>query len=70
MDCGTGFESLQFPDEIVLKILDYLSLGELFQCARVSKRLNTICNDNSLSYRKSILVMKDLLNRERSEIKY
>ena len=38
------------PNEIVLQILGYLNLGELIQCARVSKRFNSICKDNSLSY--------------------
>ena len=68
MDCATGIESLPFPDEIVLKILGYLSLGELIQCTRVSKRLNTICNDNSLSYRKSMFVMKDIIVKDRKSI--
>ena len=49
-----------FPDEIVLKILRYLGLGELIQCAKVSRRFNTICKDKSLSYRSSLLIMKDL----------
>ena len=43
-------ENLPLPNEIVLQILGYLSLGEIIQCARVSKRLNSICKDNSLSY--------------------
>ena len=53
-------ENLPLPDEIILKILGYLSLGGLIQCARVSKRLNTICNDKSLTYTSSMLAMKDL----------
>ena len=48
------------PNEIVLQILGYLSLGELIQCARVSKRLNAICEDKSLSYRSNMLVMQGL----------
>ena len=55
-------ESLLFPDEIVLKILGYLSLGQLIQCARVSKRWKNICKDRSLSYRSNMLVMKRLNN--------
>ena len=47
------------PNEIVLQILGYLSLGELIQCARVSKRLSKICEDKSLSYRSNMQVMKD-----------
>ena len=62
-------ENLSFPDEIVLKILSYLSLGELIQCARVSKRLNAICEDKSLSYRSNMLVMQDLtVNGQKSII--
>ena len=53
-------ESFQLPDEIVLDILGCLSFGELNQCAKVSKRFNTICKDKSLSYRTIILVMKGL----------
>ena len=68
MDCTIGMENLPFPDEVALKILGYLSLGQLIQCARVSKRLNTICNDNSLSYRKSNEVMKDLIVKDQKSI--
>ena len=53
-------ENFLFPDEIVLKILSYLGLGELIQCSKVSKRFNTICKDNSLGYRSSMLIVKDL----------
>ena len=60
MECMIGMESLPFPDEIVLKILGYLSVGQLIQCARVSKRWNNICKDRSLSYRSSMLVMTKL----------
>ena len=48
------------PNEVVLQILGYLNIGELIQCARVSKRLNRICEDKSLSYKSTILQMKDL----------
>ena len=66
--CMIGMENLPFPEEIVLKILSYLSLGELIQCARVSKRLNRICKDKSLSYRSSMLEMKALTVKERKSI--
>ena len=56
-----GMENFLFPDEIVLKIFGYLGLGELIQCSKVSKRFNTICKDNSLGYRSSMLIMKDLM---------
>ena len=62
MECAIGMESLPFPDEIILKILGYLSLGQLIQCARASKKLNNICEDRSLNYRSSMLVMKKLNN--------
>ena len=53
-------ENLQLPNEIVLKIFGYLSFGDLIQCAKVSKKFNTICKDKSLSYRSSMLVVKGL----------
>ena len=68
MECVIGMESLPFPDEIVLKILSYLSLGELIQCARVSKRLNRICRDKSLSYRSSMLAMKAFTVKEQKSV--
>ena len=61
-------ENLPFPDEIILKILSYLSLGELIQCARVSKRLNALCEDKSLSYRSNMLVMQGLTVKGRKSI--
>ena len=67
-ECMVGMESLPFPDEIVLNILGYLSLGELIQCARVSKRLNAICEDKSLSYRSNMLVMQGLTVKGRKSI--
>ena len=56
------------PNEIVLQILGYLSLGELIQCARVSKRLNAVCEDRSLSYRSNMLVMQGLTANGRKSI--
>ena len=53
-------ENFLLPDEIVLKIFGYLGLGELIQCAKVSRRFNTICKDNSLGYRSSMSIMKDI----------
>ena len=61
-------ENLSLPNEIVLQILGYLSLGELIQCARVSKRFNSICKDNSLSYGSSMSAMKDLPLRFRKSM--
>jgi hypothetical protein len=68
MECMIGMDSLPFPDEIVLKILGYLSLGELIQCARVSKMLNVICEDKSLSYISNMLVMQGLTVKGRKSI--
>ena len=56
------------PNEVVLQILSYLNIGELIQCARVSKRLNTICEDKSLSYRSNMLQMKDLTVKNQNSI--
>ena len=58
----------KLPNEIVLQILGYLSLGELIQCARVSKRLSKICEDKSLSYRSNMQVMKDLTMKDRKSL--
>ena len=41
-------ENLPFPDEIILKILCYLSAFDLAKCVQVSKRLNRICEDKTL----------------------
>ena len=56
------------PTEIVLQILGYLSLGELIQCARVSKRLKNICKDRSLRYKSSMSVIKILTVKDRKSI--
>ena len=61
-------ENFLLPDEIVLKIFGYLGLGELIQCAKVSRRFNTICKDNSLGYRSSMLIMKDLTMEDQKYI--
>ena len=53
-------ENFLLPDEIVLKIFGYLGLSELIQCAKVSRRFNMICKDNSLGYKSSMSIMKDL----------
>jgi hypothetical protein len=53
-------ENSLLPNEIVLKILGYLGLGDLIPCAKVSKRFNALCRDKSLSYRSIVLVMKGL----------
>ena len=53
-------ENFLFPDEIVLKIFGYLGLGELVQCAKVSRRFNKICKVISLGYKSSMLIIKDL----------
>ena len=56
------------PNEIVLQILGYLNIGELIQCASVSKRLKTMCKDKSLSYGSNMLAMKDLTVNDRKSI--
>ena len=37
-----------FPDEIILRILINVDIKGLFQCAQICKRINMICQDNSL----------------------
>ena len=71
--CMAGMENLPLPDEIVLKILGYLDLGDLKKCARVSKRLNNICKDDSLRhiwlrYISSMPVMKKLTVKDHNSI--
>ena len=63
-----GMENLPLPDEIVLKIFSYLNLGQLIQCARVSKRFNNIVKDKSLNYSSMMLAMKDLTAKDRKVI--
>ena len=36
------------PDEVLLKIISYLNVKSLAQCAQVSKRLRNICKDESV----------------------
>ena len=50
IECMFGMENLPMPDEILLKILRYLNLGDLISCSKVSKRLKGICMDETLSY--------------------
>ena len=40
-----GPENLPFPEEIILKILNYLNIFDLAKCAQVSKQLMNICED-------------------------
>ena len=61
-------ENLPLPNEIVLQILGYLSLGELIQCARVSNRLKNICKDRSLRYKSSMSVIKILTVKDQKLI--
>ena len=62
-------ENFLLPNEIVLNIFGYLGLGDLIQCAKVSKRFNTICKDKSLSYRFIMLVMKSLPVKDQRSVK-
>ena len=50
MGCMFEMENLPLPDEILLKILGYLNLGDLIECSKVSKRLKGVCLDKTLSY--------------------
>ena len=42
-----GPKNLPFPEEIILKILNYLNIFDLAKCAQVSKQLMNICEDKS-----------------------
>ena len=63
-------ESFPFQDEVVLKILGYLDLGDLIKCAKVCKRLNNICKDHSLriSVISRMSVMKKLTVKDQKSI--
>ena len=39
---------IDFPDELILKVLSYAEIADILKCSRVSKRFRTISNDNSL----------------------
>ena len=39
---------VDFPDELILKVLSYAETADILKCRRVSKRIRTISNDNSL----------------------
>ena len=62
-------ENFLLPNEIVLNIFGYLGLGDLIQCAKVSKRFNTICKDKSLSYSLIMLVMKSLPVKDQKSVR-
>ena len=36
------------PDEIILKVINYLQIYDLLRCGRVSKRIRKISHDESL----------------------
>ena len=38
----------EFPSEILLKILSFLEITNLLKCSQTSKRIRTICYDDSL----------------------
>ena len=42
------FELDDFPDEIILKVLNNLDIKDLLRCAQVCKRINTISQDDYL----------------------
>ena len=42
------FELNDMPDEILLKILTFLDIREIFKCGQVSQRIRAISNDESL----------------------
>ena len=42
------FQMEDIPDEIILKILGYVDVITVLQCAQVNKRINEICMDEAL----------------------
>ena len=38
----------EFPSELLLKILSYLEITNLLKCSQTSKRIRSICHDDSL----------------------
>jgi hypothetical protein len=48
-DCRLSISSL--PDELLMKVFNYLTPGDLLSCAAVSKYWQNIANDNVLWYR-------------------
>lgn len=55
MGCMTGKQNLPMADEILLKILSYLDIKDLDQCAKVSKRVRQICLDDTLKYNEFLM---------------
>ena len=45
---STTFQDL--PDEIILKIFNYLSIKDLYHCATMNRKMRSISNDESLWY--------------------
>ena len=60
VECMVDFENLPMPDEILIKILGYLNLGDLIECSQVSKRLKEVCLDKTLSYHTYHSAVSDL----------
>ena len=50
---------LDLPDEIILKVLSYTEIADLWRCGRVSKRIRNISNDNSLIPTRNFLDLPD-----------
>ena len=42
--------SFELPNEIVIKIYSYLNILDLAECAKVSKRMRSLCFHHSLGY--------------------
>ena len=46
--------SIELPDEIVLKVLSYLKTNDLKRCGQVSRRFRNICQD----YQESLMELE------------
>ena len=47
------------PDEIILKVINYLQIYDLLRCGRVSKRIRKISDDESLRKQANGLVAEN-----------
>ena len=47
------------PDEIILKVVNYLEIEDLLRCGRVSKRIRKVSHDESL-WKKLIVAINSL----------
>ena len=59
------------PDEIILKVIDYLEIEDLSRCGRVSKRIRKISHDESfwkkrsdMRIKREMVLIKEIVRQE------